>query len=109
MLNIRVNLDNFWRSVEENQIVNYVCKDWNVSKNKSLELQISKWGSADCLLDLNLDLRWRGRSHAGPELTVQVWSYFFCIKLYDHRHWDYDKNRWQVYDEADYSEYGKMK
>lgn len=65
-----------------------------LSKNKSLETQFSRWANSFVLLDFNLDTRWAGRDHAGFEFSIQVGRYNYIFNLYDHRHWNYDEGRW---------------
>ena len=88
------------------QITNPFAKDsfkqasWfkvgKLTKNKSWELQVWK-GSVYELLKLELDLAWRGHDHAGPNLSVGVLGIEITIKIYDNRHWDYEKGTWQTY------------
>lgn len=109
MLYLKLNFDNIWRNNGEDGIVNYICRHWKISKNKNLELQVSRWGQMDSFVNLEVDLRWNGTSHAGPSFLLEIGRYFFCIKLYDGRNWDYKRNRWTEYDEEDDSEYGVNK
>lgn len=105
MFYFKFNISNPWRYTGQDRVVNYVCKDWSLSKNKNAEIQISKWGLADSLMEFVIDLRWRGHSHAGPNISMEIGGYFFCIRLYDHRHWNYKKNDWDDHDETNDSEY----
>lgn len=75
----------------------YFYRHWQVSKNKSFEIQLFRDSFYD-LFELNLDLSWRGEDHAGPSLEIGIGKYQLNIKLYDHRHWDYEKGNWEVYD-----------
>lgn len=44
------------------------------------------------------DLRYTTRrDHAGLELWLGLFGYAVNFQIYDHRHWDYDKNDWVVY------------
>jgi hypothetical protein len=107
MLYSKIRFDNIWRNDhDDNTIHNYFYRHWNISKNKNFEIQISRWSKVDSLLDLEVDLRWKGTSHAGPSFSLEIGRYFFCIKLYDGRHWDYKRNNWTDYSEEDDSEYG---
>jgi hypothetical protein len=67
-------------------------------KNKAFELQISRF-DPDELIDFTLDLNWRGHDHAGPRFELSILGWFFSLKLYDTRHWNYDKNRWETYND----------
>ena len=59
---------------------------WKVSENKTLELQFSRY--AYYLFEFNLDLRWSGRDHAGPEFGINILGWDMRIALVDNRHWD---------------------
>ena len=80
---------------KETESKDYICKERVISKNKSVELQISKWSKAHSLINFDLDLRCRGGDHAGPSIMIEVWKYFFNLKIYDHRHWDYENDTWK--------------
>lgn len=95
MINLHFEIDSPWRGSTGKQ-VDYVCYDRIVANDKSLEVQISKWGQLSELFAFTLDLRWRGRDHAGPRLEITLLKFFFCIQIYDHRHWNYDANRWEL-------------
>jgi len=87
---------------KETESKHYVSKERVISKNKSVELQLSKWGKAHSLINIDLDLRWWGDDHAGPSIMIEIWKYFFNLKIYDHRHWDYENNTWEVYSDGQY-------
>ena len=55
---------------KETKSKDYVYKERVIAKNKSVELQISKWGAASYLFTLELDLRWKGQYHAGPSIVI---------------------------------------
>ena len=82
----------------------YVCKERVIAKNKSVDLQISKWSKAHSLINFDLDLRYTGGDHAGPSILIEVWKYFFNLKIYDHRHWDYENQTWLVHSEELHNE-----
>jgi hypothetical protein len=67
-----------------------------------LELQITKWGrsSPSEFFAFELDTCWFGTDHAGPEFNIQIWNYYFGIKFYDHRHWNWEEGRFQTDEEA---------
>lgn len=43
---------------------------------------------------ITFNLSFTGRDHAGLRFTVTIFERFFELSLYDHRHWDDDKNDW---------------
>lgn len=67
-----------WRSIYQGS--------WIVSENKTLEVEVSRY--AYYLFELNLDLSWRGKDHAGPEFGLNILGWDMRIALVDHRHWD---------------------
>ena len=91
---------NFWIAVRNP----FKCKDfqavwfreWRVSKNKSIELQYSRY--AFNFLEFKLDLNWRQMDHAGPWLTINLFGHTIDLRIYDHRHWNDETNNWATYD-----------
>lgn len=77
--------------------VSWFSRDWTVSKNKMLELQLYKY-SYD-LFSTDLNLCWWGRDHAGPEFELNVFGVNFRIALTDRRHWNMAANTWENYDD----------
>lgn len=69
----------------------------SITKNKHLELQLYRYSWY--LLELKIDLSWSGSDHAGPEFHLGLFGFHFRTKLYDSRHWDYDKNSWIKYED----------
>jgi hypothetical protein len=101
MINFRLQLSNPWfKPNEDFENKDYAFIDRQVSKNKSFELQISKFESSD-IFEVALDLRWWGSDHQGPRLEINVLGYMFMMQLYDCRHWNYDVNRWFSDEDAD--------
>lgn len=58
-------------------------------------------GQATELVNLELDLFWRGHDHAGPSILIELFGYMFHAKIYDSRHWNYDKACWYLPGEQD--------
>ena len=70
-------------------------KCWSLSKNKSLEVQLSKAGKSL----IGFSFRWDSHcDHAGVMLELNIFRHFFIINLYDNRHWNHDENRYVNYD-----------
>lgn len=64
-----------------------------LSTHKYFEMEFGKgsdWSVFDC------SFRWkRNVDHAGPQFQFEIWKLFFFIaKIYDHRHWNTEQNRW---------------
>lgn len=77
----------------------YLCKTIQLTKNKSFEIQIANFTSYK-FFDLTIDARWVGSDHAGLKFELDVVGFFFAVQIYDHRHWDYETNTWEVYEET---------
>jgi len=67
-------------------------RDRQLTKNKIVELQISRY--AFNWLELQLDLNWRGTDHAGPWFMIGLFGWQLDIRMYDRRHWNYETNLW---------------
>lgn len=40
----------------------------------------------------------RKMDHAGPSIEFTILGLFMNFKIYDNRHWDYDNNDWEKYE-----------
>lgn len=74
-------------------VITPTCINIPLTEHKSLELEVgrgSDWRILDC------HLSWRHKAdHAGPQFDFELYKLiFFTAKIYDHRHWNRDKNRW---------------
>jgi hypothetical protein len=95
MIRFSFNIKNPWtKDLPHND---YFYFDKRITKNKSFEAQIYRSGSYN-FFKLSLDTAWRGDDHAGPSLEIELGKYYINLKIYDHRHWDYEKGTWEVYD-----------
>lgn len=110
MIWFRFNIRNPWHRSKDALQKDYVCKEWVVAKNKSIEIQATRWGSTDNLFEIEIDTCWFGEDHAGPEFSIQLGPYWFHIKLYDHRHWNHNEGRFMTDAEAksEYEEWQQM-
>ena len=68
-----------------------------LTKNKTFEIELGSASMYNLLL-FSLDLSWRGHDHAGPEFHVELFGFEATVKIYDNRHWNYNKGTWQRYD-----------
>ena len=65
-----------------------------VAKHKFLEVQLDRFDEWDWF---SFKIEWtRKRDHAGFEIYAELVGFVFILNLYDHRHWDYDNNRWET-------------
>ena len=67
-------------------------------KNKAWEIQLT-WFNPVYLFEVELDLRTKGQSHAGPKFEISLFGLFFDMHIHDTRHWNHDENRWERYGE----------
>lgn len=68
-----------------------------ITKNKSWEFEIYKQDYT--LLEVDIDTCVIGKDHAGVSILLGLFSYVFCAKIYDNRHWDYTNRKWIEHDE----------
>lgn len=72
----------------------YFCETWSITKNKSIEVQLSKSGKS--LIGVSFD--WATRcDHAGVMFELNLFRHFFIINFYDSRHWNYEEDRYVNY------------
>lgn len=64
-----------------------------LSEHKTCEIEFYYF--SDDLFVFNLDLRWKGYDHAGPNLEISIFGWTLHIGIYDNRHWDYEKKGWE--------------
>jgi hypothetical protein len=72
------------------------CKYGNLPiEDKSWELQITNTFEGPFF---NFSFSWsRKTDHAGPELLIELPKFYFCFKIYDIRHWDYENDKYETY------------
>ena len=96
MIHFIFRIQNPWfRHCEDFKSQDYLWHDRKLTTNKNFEIQISRFEARN-LVDIRLDLRWWGSDHQGPEFEIEVLGFFFNVKIYDSRHWNYDANRWET-------------
>ena len=72
--------------------------DRKISEWKNFEWQTDYFGWTT-LFDLQLDLIPTGCDHASLGFSLTIFGFMVDAKIYDSRHWDYDKNTWKKYDQ----------
>jgi hypothetical protein len=98
---IWIGFDLVWPVKKDTKQVDYFCKTWPVTKNKSFEVQLSRAGGNHFKI-LGLEFSWwLYQCHAGPKLELGFMSFWLILFFYDNRHWDYDKGEWEVYEKED--------
>lgn len=69
-----------------------------LSKNKSIEAQVSLF-DPDMYSDiLEFHIGWTTKQdHAGGRFIFSIYKFIFIqVMIYDHRHWDFDNNKWEI-------------
>lgn len=67
--------------------------EYALTDHKTAELGFYKY--AWNLFELEIDLRWRGRDHAGPSCELGLFGYTVRIGISDNRHWNTVTNDWE--------------
>ena len=90
MISISINVRNPWGK----SFSNLWCRLYNTPfAHKFIELELYK-SSSIISVEFNYSVK---QDHAGLDITVGVLSYNLHFNFYDNRHWDQDKNDWEVY------------
>lgn len=76
-----------------------LCRDGTISKNKHWEFEI--YYTSYALFTIELSTHFKGRDHAGPIIGINILGLEIDFGIYDNRHWDYDNNCWEEYDEEE--------
>lgn len=71
----------------------YFEKEWSLSTNKALSIQVSRWGHGYTLFSIDIHLR-RYSSHAGLFVELELLNRAIIIDFFDKRHWNYTEGRW---------------
>jgi hypothetical protein len=58
--------------------------------------EVQTFVDSDHLFGFELDLRLKGRDHAGPSFELVLFCIGLAARIYDNRHWDYETNDWEV-------------
>lgn len=91
MIHIEFNLHNPWSERWQNIKVFHKA----ITKNKSIELQFMKTND---IIGFVFSFTTR-RDHAGLNTNLALFGYSIQFNFYDHRHWNYETNKWETYDE----------
>lgn len=83
---------------KQKEQVDYIEETYNITKNKSLEIQLSKWGNGYTLLGLSIKPSWY-RDHSGLMIELELFNYSLILNFCDNRHWDDEKGTWSTKDE----------
>jgi hypothetical protein len=92
MINLNFDITNPWRAYQHGH--NYFANAWLVTKNKCLEVNVSRGGSE--LLEFGFS--WNMRTdHAGIRIVLGLFYRFIHVNFYDIRHWNDEKGRYVDY------------
>jgi len=73
-----------------------------LTQHKYLEIELQKFKIQDTCSWFHLNIDWSTkRDHAGFEISLDILGYSAIIKIYDHRHWDGEKQEWCSYEKND--------
>ena len=73
----------------------WFCRGYKITKNKYFEIQFGHWSSLQEIFNFEFHIRTRS-DHGGATFDLTILWFYFMIKLYDRRHWDYDNHMWEV-------------
>jgi hypothetical protein len=94
ILNLRFELTNPWD--KRDYFRNLGCISGKLIKNKAWELEHSYY--SPMLVDA--DICWtRKQDHAGLRIVLGLLGYGIHVTIYDTRHWDYENNKWTIYEQ----------
>lgn len=91
----------FWKnkymSKKINNQIDYFEKDFPISKNKNFSIQLSRTVPMNILLGLTINTQWWGQDHAGFQFEIDILGFWLHLDFYDKRHWNFAKDRWEIY------------
>ncbi len=93
MINLRFSVENPWWDRFENI---YAAHGATLFKHKFWEVQVMK---SDDIIAVDLRITTR-QDHAGIDLWLGLLGYAINLQIYDHRHWNHEEKRWEIYDNA---------
>lgn len=102
MISFSFAIKNPYPKDSDAKCVHYIAYDKKITAHKAVEFQVSSHMGSD-FLEFNIDLSWSGEDHAGPRIMLCVVGFYMSASLYDTRHWNYQKGRWNT--DADREEY----
>lgn len=93
MINIFVSLTNPFSK----KFDNVYCKVFRLSKYKFAEFEVVR---DTVIISFSLKINPR-RDHGGICIDFGLLSWGVSFNIYDSRHWDYDTDTWEVYDDTE--------
>lgn len=99
MIGFKLELHNPW-PFKWSESFDLWIQHWRLSEHKSLEIQLAWWDRKDTLGRIEVDAPLRGQDHAGIRIEIGLLGLDLMLNLYDSRHWDYERETWQRYEEG---------
>lgn len=94
MINFTLSISNPWhKSIFENTW----SKAYRVTKYKNIEIELIKQDYHIFKIGFNLSIR---KDHAGFGIELALFRYEFDLTFYDGRHWNSEKETWEIYDDT---------
>lgn len=94
MILLNIGLTNPWAKYN---FKNVFCREKKLTKNKAYGIELTY--NSTSLVSLELSFSWRGHDHAGPSIELGLFGWCIHLHIYDTRHWNYEKNCWESYNE----------
>jgi len=91
MINLRLEILNPW---SRDRFKNLGSVSGKITQNKSWELEHTFCDSV--IFDIEFKFTTK-QDHAGLELVFGILGYEVHFRICDNRHWDYENDRWAVY------------
>ena len=73
---------------------NLGCVSGQLFENTAWELEHTYYSGSLFDIDISWSIR---EDHAGFEICLGMFGYGVHFHIYDTRHWDYEKNAWELY------------
>lgn len=96
MIALSINIRNAF--YPKSNFKNLFCWSKRITTNKAVEVEVCRYNFF--WLTLSIETYFSGGDHAGPELEFGLFGYSVSLKMYDIRHWDYENQTWEKYDES---------
>ena len=94
MINLQLSITNPWYKENFKNLFN---RFGVIAKHKTWEFEVCRY-ARDIL---NIHLQWTvHQDHAGPSVELFLLGYGMSFMIYDTRHWNYDRNTWEVYEQG---------
>ncbi len=79
-------------------ILTWSWGDIQISKNKFFEYQFEFGKNTPSHIPFEFNISVTSKTdHAGPKFIFGIINLFWiCLKVYDHRHWNYKEKRWVI-------------